>query len=105
MLWTHITIVIKRLRDSGFCGTPLALVNCMNQQTLKNNESESTYALLVRSEEKGREVLETVLYFAFILSAVLLIWQFAQSPVSGPPVRSQQSAASHSARNQVVSRS
>jgi hypothetical protein len=46
-----------------------------------NNQFESTYALLVRSEEKGRGVLETVLYVAFILSAVLLIWEFAQSPV------------------------
>ena len=105
MRWAHIIIVMKRLRDSGFCGMPLALANCMNQQTLENNESESTYALLVRSEEKGREVLETVIYFAFILSAVLLIWQFAQSPVSVQPVRSQQSAVNQSARNQVVSRS
>jgi hypothetical protein len=47
-----------------------------------NNQFESSYALLVRSEEKGRGVLETVLYVAFILSAVLLIWEFAQSPVN-----------------------
>lgn len=47
-----------------------------------NNQFESTYGLLVRSEEKGRGVLETVLYIAFVLSAVLLIWQFAQSPVN-----------------------
>jgi ABC-type sugar transport system permease subunit len=47
-----------------------------------NNQFESNYALLVRSEEKGRGVLETVLYIAFVLSAVLLIWQFAQSPVN-----------------------
>jgi hypothetical protein len=46
-----------------------------------NNQFESIYALLVRSEEKGREVLETVLYVAFILSVVLLMWEFAQSPV------------------------
>ena len=46
-----------------------------------NNQFESNYALLVRSEEKGRGVLEAVLYIAFVLSAVLLIWQFAQSPV------------------------
>jgi hypothetical protein len=69
------------LRDSVFCGMPLALTNCMNQETLTNNQFESTYALLVRSEEKGRGVLEAVLYVAFILSAVLLIWEFAHSPV------------------------
>jgi hypothetical protein len=47
-----------------------------------NNQFESTYGLLVRSEEKGRGVLEAVLYVAFVLSAVLLIWQFALSPVN-----------------------
>ena len=48
------------------------------------NQFESTYALIVRSQEKGRGVLETVLYIAFILSAVLLIWEFAQSSISIP---------------------
>ena len=47
-----------------------------------NNQFESTYALLVRSEEKGRGVLEAILYVAFILSAVLVIWQFAHSPLN-----------------------
>jgi hypothetical protein len=45
-----------------------------------NNEHESTYTLLVRSEEKGRDVLETAVYLMCILSAVIAIWQFvAQS--------------------------
>ena len=45
-----------------------------------NNEHESTYPLLVRSEEKGRDVLETAVYVMCILSAVIAIWQFmAQS--------------------------
>jgi hypothetical protein len=50
------------------------------------NTNESTYALIVRSEaeEKGRGVLETVLYAAFILSAVFSIWQFARQPVTVP---------------------
>ncbi len=42
---------------------------------------ESTYALLVRSEEKSRTILETVLYAIFILSVLVGIWQFAQTPV------------------------
>jgi hypothetical protein len=46
-----------------------------------NNQFESTYGLLVRSEEKGRGVLETVIYAVFILSIVSSIWQFAQTPV------------------------
>jgi len=47
-----------------------------------NTQFESSYALVVRSQEKGRGVLEAVLYVAFILSAVLLIWKFAQSPIN-----------------------
>ena len=47
---------------------------------MKSHE-ESTYALLVRSEERSRGILETVLYAFFILSAIVSIWQFAQQPV------------------------
>ncbi len=42
-----------------------------------NNKHESTYTLLVRSEEKGRSIMETVLYALFGLSAIVSIWQFA----------------------------
>jgi hypothetical protein len=45
-----------------------------------NNEHESTYTLLVRSEEKGRSIMETVVYALFSLSAIVSIWQFAQQP-------------------------
>jgi hypothetical protein len=43
-----------------------------------NTSHESTYALLVRSEEKGRTALGTVVYTLLFLSVVLSIWQFAQ---------------------------
>jgi hypothetical protein len=51
-----------------------------------NNPNESTYALIVRSdsEEKGRGVLESVLYVFFLLSAVFAILQFAHQPVNVP---------------------
>ena len=42
---------------------------------------ESTYALLVRSEEKSRGVLEILLYAFFILSALVSIYQFVEQPV------------------------
>ncbi len=42
--------------------------------------NRSIYALLVRSEEKTRDVLETAVYTICILSAVLAIWQFARQP-------------------------
>jgi hypothetical protein len=69
-----------------------------------NNQFESTYALLVRSEEKGRGVLEGALYVAFILSAVLVIWEFAQSPVN-IQARLEHLAAGKAAMTQVISKS
>jgi hypothetical protein len=51
---------------------------------MNTQHQESAYALLVRSEDKGRGVLETVLYALFILSAVFTIWQFAQQPIVIP---------------------
>jgi hypothetical protein len=45
-----------------------------------NNEHEPTYTLLVRSEEMGRSIMETVVYALFGLSAIISIWQFAQQP-------------------------
>ena len=44
-------------------------------------KKKTTYALLMRSEEKGRDFLETAVYAFCILSAVFAIWQFAQQPV------------------------
>ena len=107
-VWMHragIIIVMSRLRDSVFCGTPLASASCMNHETLMNNQFESMHALLVRSEEKGRGVLEAVLYVAFILSVVLAIWEFAQSPVRIQAVGLEQGAVSQAARTQVISHS
>lgn len=49
-----------------------------------NKHQTSTYALLVRSEEKSRNALETVAYLTFILSVVVAIWQFVQHPVTIP---------------------
>lgn len=40
----------------------------------------NTYKLLMESEEKNRNVLETVLFALFALSALLAIWQFADEP-------------------------
>ncbi|TMP92308.1 MAG: hypothetical protein E6L07_12390 [Verrucomicrobia bacterium] len=68
---------------------------------------ESTYALLVRSEEKNRSVLETVVCALLILSIVFSIWQFVQQPVripaaglQGPPcVACTTTVADHPARS------
>jgi hypothetical protein len=45
---------------------------------------QSTYALLVRSKEESRNIMETALFGLFGLSAVVSIWQFAQQPTSLP---------------------
>jgi hypothetical protein len=53
--------------------------------TQPNNEiHESTYALLVRSEEKERGVIETIVNGLLILSVVATIWQFVQQPINLP---------------------
>jgi hypothetical protein len=41
-----------------------------------NNQFESAYAMLVRSEEKGRGILEIVVYAVFAFGVVLSICQF-----------------------------
>jgi hypothetical protein len=56
----------------------------MNQNTLSAEGFESTYALLVRSEENDRSMFEGVAYLVFILSAVFSIWNVAQQPIALP---------------------
>ena len=45
------------------------------------HHEESTYALLVRSEEKERSFLEILVYTLCIFSAIAAIYQFAHQPV------------------------
>ena len=56
----------------------------MKQNTLSAEGFESTYALLVRSEEKERSMFEGAAFLVFILSAVFSIWQVAHQPVELP---------------------
>ena len=46
--------------------------------------NDTTYTLLVRSEEKGRSIMETAVYALLGLSAILSIWQFVQQPERMP---------------------
>ena len=43
-------------------------------------KNDTTYALLIRSEEKGRSIMETAVYALLGLSAILSILQFIQQP-------------------------
>jgi len=56
----------------------------MKQNTLSAEGFESTYAMLVRSEEKERGAFEGAAYLVFILSAVFSIWNVAHQPVELP---------------------
>ena len=56
----------------------------MKKNTLSAEGFESTYALLVRSEEKERSIIEGAVYFAVILSALLSVWHAATQPVQVP---------------------
>ena len=59
-------------------------IKYMKQNTLSAEAFESTYALLVRSEEKDRGMFEGVAYLVFTLTAVFSIWQMVQQPISLP---------------------
>ena len=62
-------------------------INPMKQNTLSAESVggfESTYALLVRSEEKERSMFEGAAYLVFVLSAVFSIWQMVHQPVELP---------------------
>ena len=54
---------------------------------------ETTYTLLVRSEEKSRDLLEAAVYAMCILSAIVAIWQFLEQSsrlsVDGLALRTQ----------------
>jgi hypothetical protein len=56
----------------------------MKTETYSAEGFESTYALLVRSEEKERSIFEGAVYFAVVLSAILSLWHAATQPVQVP---------------------
>ena len=53
----------------------------MKTRQPSNNVEESTYALLVRSEDKKHALFETVLYGLVALGVLAAILQFADQPV------------------------
>jgi hypothetical protein len=59
-------------------------MNERTNTTQLENQHESTYALLIGSEDKSRSVFEVVIYPLLILGPLIAIWQFAQQPVNIP---------------------
>ena len=56
----------------------------LNSKGTENMKTRSTYALLVQSEEKSRNIMEIALYVLFGLCSVVAIWQFADQPSALP---------------------
>jgi len=63
-------------------------VGIMNEQPNTTDQSqdqeESAYSLLIRSEEKSRNAFELIMYPCMILGPLIAIWQFAHHPVNIP---------------------
>jgi len=60
---------------------------------IMNNEAQSIYRLLVRSEEKGRSVMETAVFATCVLSVVAAILQFIGQPTPDPFARLESTSA------------
>ncbi|HXP35677.1 MAG TPA: hypothetical protein VN827_09030 [Chthoniobacterales bacterium] len=73
-----MTIVIAASRLARERGVMNAQTNTTDQS---ENQYESTYALLIRSEEKSRNLLEVALYPFLGLLSLIAIWQFAQQAI------------------------
>src|SRR6266700_6982510 len=71
----------KTARDGG---RSLWELRSAARRVQPENQFEFTYAFLIRSEEKSRNVSEVAIYLLLILGAVIAIWQFAQQPVNIP---------------------
>jgi hypothetical protein len=54
------------------------------EELIMNNEIESTYTLLVRSEDRSRNMIEVGGFSLIALSALVAVWQFAVQPTSLP---------------------
>jgi hypothetical protein len=72
--------------------------NPMKTETYPAEGFESTYALIVRSEEKERSLFEGVVYFAVVLSALLTLWHVATQPIALPLTTIHTSSISETAK-------
>jgi hypothetical protein len=52
----------------------------LKERIHRHMNNDTTYAMLVQSEEKGRSIMETAVYALLGLSAILSILQFVQQP-------------------------
>ena len=57
-------------------------------------KTQSTYSLLINSQEKGRGLFETAIYALVMLTAVVSVGQFATEPVTLPGQAAAKKASS-----------
>jgi hypothetical protein len=81
----------QKLDDHCHRGQSATLeVSCMNKLINAidepENQHESTYALLMRSEEKSRNLLEMIIYPLLIIGAIIAICQFVLQTVELPSI-------------------
>jgi hypothetical protein len=50
----------------------------MKRNKTNTQRKESTYALIVRSQEKKRQRAEAIIYGLIVLSALAAIWEFGE---------------------------
>ena len=55
-----------------------------NQSAQPEKQFESTYALVVRSAEKSRNVIEVLIPSLLVLGPILALFQFASAPINIP---------------------
>lgn len=60
----------------------VVLMNTTDITEHAKNQHESTYALLVRSEEKTRNFIEMATYPLLVIGVIIAICQFALQPIN-----------------------
>lgn len=53
-----------------------------NTPNAKPIHEESTYQLLIRSEERERGLIETIVYLLLVIATTTTIWQFSRQPMT-----------------------
>ena len=94
-MWTQGFYTQRLTSKSHLVARRMQQSDVMKTNNTLNNQFESTYSLLARSEETGRGVLEIAVYAGFILSVGFSIYQFAQMPVTTPAPGTKACVACH----------
>ena len=79
-------IVIAANREAPDIGDMKEPTDPVDEQ---KHQLESTYRILIRSEEKSRNVLELVIYPLLIIGAIVAIWQFLLQAMELPSMNAK----------------